>query len=197
MRLGRRTHGRRGVRPIVDSGEGQKELVDSASVLLDAFSRVREASIEVLDGLSAEELAFRADTEANSIAWLVWHLTRVQDDHVCRGCRPRAGLGRRRLGRAVRPRARCPGHRLRPQPRPGGRGQGQRADLLSGYHDAVFESTAEYLNGLSGDDLDRVVDRRWDPPGDLGVRLVSVVADDLQHVGQAAFVRGLCHEPAT
>ena len=47
------------------------------------------------------------------------------------------------------------------------------------------------MKTLSGDDLDRVVDRRWDPPVTLGVRLVSVVGDDLQHVGQAAFVRGL------
>jgi hypothetical protein len=40
-------------------------------------------------------------------------------------------------------------------------------------------------------DLDRVVDKRWDPPVTLGVRLVSVVDDDAQHVGQAAYVRGL------
>ena len=64
-------------------------------------------------------------------------------------------------------------------------------DLLSGYHEAVFERTAAYLNGLSSADLDRVVDKRWDPPVTLGVRLVSVVADDLQHAGQAAFVKGL------
>jgi hypothetical protein len=36
-----------------------------------------------------------------------------------------------------------------------------------------------------------VVDRRWDPPVTLGVRLVSVVNDCAQHVGQAAYVRGL------
>ena len=38
---------------------------------------------------------------------------------------------------------------------------------------------------------DRVVDERWDPPVTLGVRLVSVISDDLQHVGQAAYLRGL------
>ena len=65
------------------------------------------------------------------------------------------------------------------------------AELLSDYHDAVFQSTADDLTGLSAADLDRVVDRRWDPPVTLGARLVSVIADDLQHAGQAAFVRGL------
>ena len=65
------------------------------------------------------------------------------------------------------------------------------ADLLQGYSQAVHARTADFLEGLSDDDLDRVVDTRWDPPVTLGVRLVSVLSDDLQHVGQAAYVRGL------
>ena len=65
------------------------------------------------------------------------------------------------------------------------------AELLGGYHDAVFESTARYVSGLSEQALDRVVDRRFDPPVTLGARLVSVVSDDLQHVGQAALLRGI------
>ena len=64
-------------------------------------------------------------------------------------------------------------------------------ELLTGYHDAVFEQTTRYVAGLADDDLDRIVDERWDPPVTLGVRLVSVISDDLQHVGQAAYVRGL------
>ena len=44
------------------------------------------------------------------------------------------------------------------------------------------------LEGLAPDDLDRVVDRRWDPPVTLGVRLVSIADDSLQHAGQAAYV---------
>jgi len=65
------------------------------------------------------------------------------------------------------------------------------AELLADYHDAVHDRTVEYLRTLSADDLDRVVDTRWDPPVTLAVRLVSVISDDLQHVGQAAFVRGI------
>ena len=37
----------------------------------------------------------------------------------------------------------------------------------------------------------QAVDRRWDPPVTLGVRLISVADDDIQHAGQAAYVRGL------
>ena len=164
--------------------------MDSSDVLLDAFSRVREAVLEVLDGLSADELAFREGSEANSIAWLVWHLTRVQDDHVC-GVAGReqvwvTGGWAERFGLDLDVRDTGYGHNPDQVAvvKAGG-------DLLSGYHQAVFDNTVDYLKGLSAGDLDQVVDPRWDPPVTLGVRLVSVIADDLQHVGQAAFVKGI------
>ena len=69
--------------------------------------------------------------------------------------------------------------------------RGRRADQLTGYLDAVHDADRRVRPGLTADDLDRVVDERWDPPVTLGVRLVSVVNDDQQHVGQAAYVRGL------
>jgi hypothetical protein len=164
--------------------------VDSSDVLLDAFSRVREAVLEVLDGLSADELAFREGSEANSIAWLVWHLTRVQDDHVC-GVATReqvwvTGGWAERFGLDLDVRDTGYGHN--PDQVAVVKASG---DLLSGYHQAVFDNTDDYLKGLSARDLDQVVDSRWDPPVTLGVRLVSVVADDLQHAGQAAFVKGI------
>ena len=64
-------------------------------------------------------------------------------------------------------------------------------DLLTGYYDAVHRQTDGFVRGLVDRDLDRIVDERWDPPVTLGVRLVSVIADDLEHVGQAAYVRGI------
>ena len=68
---------------------------------------------------------------------------------------------------------------------------GELGRWLRAYHDAVYARTIEYVRTLQDADLDRVVDTSWDPPVTLGVRLVSVVNDDQQHVGQAAFVRGL------
>jgi hypothetical protein len=65
------------------------------------------------------------------------------------------------------------------------------AELLTGYYDAVHDRTLRYVAGLTDDDLARVVDRAWDPPITLGVRLVSVISDDLQHGGQAAFILGV------
>ena len=162
----------------------------SAELLADAFGRIREVVHRAVGGLTPEQLAFQVDPEANSIAWLVWHLTRIQDDHV-------AGVAGTeqvwtsqgwvdRFGLPFDPLATGYGHR--PADVAAVRAPGE---LLVGYHDAVHQQTIGYVEGLKDADLGRVVDRAWDPPVTLGVRLVSVIADDLQHAGQAAFVRGV------
>ncbi|MEW1679407.1 DUF664 domain-containing protein [Streptomyces noursei] len=163
----------------------------STDLLVDAFGRIREVVEEVVDGLGPEELGSRPDGRANSIAWLVWHLTRVQDDHV-------AGVaGTEQIWTADEwseafglpfPQADIGyGHSRKDVAKV----RGLSAELLTGYHAAVHESTARFLATLAVKDLGRVVDRGWSPPVTLGVRLVSVVSDDLQHAGQAAYVRGL------
>jgi len=165
-------------------------VVTSADLLCDLFGRVREAVHDVLDGLAPDELAFRP-ARANSIAWLVWHLTRIQDDHVADA----AGLDQvwtasgwaHRMAFPFDPSATGYGHSNDEV----GAVRVDSAALLSGYHDAVYDHTIGYVSGLTDEALARIVDRSWDPPVTLGVRLVSVIADDLQHVGQAAYVRGL------
>jgi hypothetical protein len=164
--------------------------VDIQDLLVEEFGRIRDGVRDVVYDLPTETLQFRPDTQANSIAWLVWHLTRVQDDHVAAV----AGIEQIWLAQGWRQRFDLPfdaldtgyGHDAR---RVGA--CGASASLLTGYHDAVYHQTTGYVAGLAGPDLDRIVDEAWDPPVSLGVRLVSVVNDDLQHVGQAAYVRGL------
>ncbi|HEY3683506.1 MAG TPA: DUF664 domain-containing protein [Streptosporangiaceae bacterium] len=165
--------------------------MNTAGLLTDAFTRVRESVRRAVTGLSAEELAYRADAEANSIAWLVWHLTRVQDDHVAEVAGTEqvwtSGDWRSRFDLSLPAADTGYGHSA-----------AQVAavrvgdpELLIGYHDAVCEQTLRYVGGLADADLDHVVDDNWDPPVTLGVRLVSVICDDLEHVGQAAFLRGI------
>lgn len=160
-------------------------------LLADAFGRIKETVHSSVLGLSGEELAFRLDEDTNSITWLVWHLTRVQDDHVADA----AGTSQvwsddgwdRRFGLPFPAEETGYGHdadEVSAVRVPSG-------DLLTGYHDAVHERTLRYLSTLSDDDLDRVIDESWDPPVTLGVRLVSVINDDLQHAGQAGFLRGV------
>jgi hypothetical protein len=163
----------------------------SADLLVDAFGRIREEMHRVVDGLTAEQLAFRADPGANSIAWLVWHLTRIQDDHVADAAGTEqvwtSGGWVERFGLPLDPLATGYGHRSREVAAV----RVESGDLLVGYYDAVHQQTIRYVRDLTDADLDRVVDEAWDPPVTLGVRLVSVIGDDLQHAGQAAFVRGL------
>ena len=162
----------------------------STDLMTDAFGRVREAVHAVLVGAGPALLEYRADREANTIAWLIWHLTRVQDDHIgdLMG-EPQVWTTGGWQKRFNLPFA------------AGATGYGQSspevaavragADLLLGYFDAVHDRTIDYLGTLHEDDFSRIVDTHWTPPVTLAVRLVSVIADDLQHAGQAAYVRGL------
>ena len=160
------------------------------ALLVDAFGRIREAVHGAVEGLGREQLTYRVDPEANTIAWLVWHLTRIQDDHVAH----LAGTGQAWRDEGWFERSGLPFGRDE-------HGYGHTSDqvaavdvpaeLLLGYHDAVHQRTVAYLEGLEDSAYDDVVDRSWDPPVTRAVRLVSVVEDDLQHVGQAAFLRGV------
>jgi uncharacterized damage-inducible protein DinB len=165
--------------------------MNTAELLIDAYGRIREGVHEAVDGLSADQLSDRLDGSSNSVAWLVWHLTRVQDDHIAEVADHEqawtADGWARRFGLPLDDTETGYGHDAAEV------AQVTVSDpaLLTGYHDAVHDRTLAFLKGLTDADLDRVVDERWDPPVTLGVRLVSVVSDDLQHAGQAAYVRGL------
>ncbi len=163
----------------------------SAQLLADAFGRIHGVVHRVVGGLTPEQLAFRADDEANSIAWLVWHLTRIQDDHVADAAgTPQvwtSGGWAERFGLPFDAAQTGYGHSGKQVAAV----RVESGEPLTGYHDAVYERTINYVGTLTDDDLTRIVDRAWDPPVTLGVRLVSVIADDLQHAGQAALVRGL------
>jgi hypothetical protein len=167
------------------------ERVKSGDLLVDAFGRIREVVHGVVDGLTPDQLAFRVDDRANSIAWLVWHLTRVQDDHLADAARTEqvwtATDWAARLGLPFRLSETGYGHTHREVAAV----RVDSGELLTGYHDAVHDRTVRYVEGLTERDLARIVDDSWDPPVSLGVRLVSVISDDLQHAGQAAFIRGV------
>jgi uncharacterized damage-inducible protein DinB len=165
--------------------------MECRDLLIDALGRVAEDLGRTLDGLSAEQLAFRPAEQANSIAWLAWHLTRVMDDHVSE----LAGRSQAWIEDGWHARFGKPAD-------PGDTGFGDGPDqvasmrpeapgVLRDYHAAVHARSIAYLEGVGCQDLDRVVDTSWDPPVTAGVRLVSVVNDCTQHVGQMAYIRGL------
>jgi hypothetical protein len=161
----------------------------SAELLTDAFGRVRQAVHHAVAGLTAGQLAARLDDDANSIAWLCWHVARVQDDHVADAFAvPQVWPEfSERFGLPFSLAETGYGHSSRQVALvrvPSG-------DLLTDYHDAVHAQTVALVADLTDADLSRIVDEAWHPPVTLGVRLISVISDGLEHAGQAAFIRGI------
>jgi hypothetical protein len=160
-------------------------------LLADLFGRVAEHVRDVTAGLDAAELLEAPEQGSNPIGWLVWHLTRVQDMHITEILETDqvwvTGDWGPRFGVASEPWNVGFGHtpaqvaEIRPD----------SVVALHDYFDAVSVRVTEVLDATTLADLDRIVDRRWDPPVSLGVRLVSIADDSIQHAGQAAYVKGL------
>jgi len=165
--------------------------VNVQDLLNDAFGRLPDLVLAAVRGLTPEQLRWAPAAGANPVGWLVWHLTRIQDDHVADLIDGKQiyvdGDWGPRFGLRSDPRDLGYGHR----PTQVAAVAPQSWQVLVDYYTAVHERTISFTAGLSPTDLDRIVDDNWDPPVTLGVRLISVLNDDTQHVGQAAYVRGL------
>lgn len=158
------------------------------TVLSDAFDRVHDLFISVTDGLSPATARWRPDPQANSIVWLLWHLSRVQDDHISElaGVNQAWTQFREQFALDLDPDDTGFGHTSDQVAH-----VGASAELLRDYHTAVHELTQTYVRTLTHSELERIIDHRWDPAVTAGARLVSVTGDGLQHVGQAAYIRGM------
>jgi hypothetical protein len=165
--------------------------MDVASLLADLYGRIPPLAHHAVDGLDADQLCWRPSADANPIAWLVWHMARIQDAQVA----PLLDSGQLWVDGPW-------AARIGIDPDPANTGFGHTSeqvgtirpdapDVLLDYLGQVDARTQDWLRGLTDDDLDVIVDRRWDPPVTLGVRLVSIADDGIQHAGQAAYVRGL------
>ena len=160
----------------------------AVGLLRDCFDRIAASVAELCDGLTDRVATFRPDPEANTVSWLLWHLSRIQDDHVSHAA------NRSQVWEHWRKRFDLPFAE-------DATGYGQTAaevaavrpapELLAGYHTDVHDMTSRYLATLSAAELERIIDRSWDPPVTVAVRLVSVIEDCQKHLGQAAYVRGV------
>jgi hypothetical protein len=159
-------------------------------LLRDAFTRLIEHADDITDGLTDDVSNFRPTPEANSIAWLLWHSARVQDAQLC----DIAGIEQVWLkdGWVERFDLDLPrdAHGYGHTPEDVGKVRAT-ADLLAGYYHAVHDVTLKFVAALTPQELARVVDERWTPPVTASARLVSIIDDCAQHLGQAAYVRGL------
>ena len=165
--------------------------MDVSEVYLELYGRIAPLARRAIRDLTPEQLCRIPEPGTNSIGWLVWHLARVQDHHVAELLDAEqvweSGDWADRFGLEPDPSNIGYGHsadevaRVRPD----------GPDSLLAYLDTVETRTRVMLVELGAGDLDRIVDRRWDPPVTMGVRLVSIADDSLQHVGQALYLRGM------
>ena len=164
--------------------------MDVSEVLLDAFGRLPGSVRGAVKGLDASQLNHRPYADGNSVAWLIWHLARVEDAQVADVAgTPQAWIEDGwygRLGLPLHQEDTGYGHTSEQV----GLVRVSSGDELAGYYRDVHARTAAFVSGLTALQLDEVVDAAWDPPVTLGVRLVSILADVLEHVGQAAYLRG-------
>ncbi len=172
-------------------------MSDSAvrELLRDAFTRLIEHVDELTDGLTDDQSNYRPSPRANSIAWLIWHSARVQDFQLA----PIAGVEQvwktggwvDRFGLDLPRNDSGYGH----GPNEVAKVQAP-ADLLAGYYHAVHKLTLDFVAGVTAEDLARVVDPNWDPPVTASARIISIIDDCAQHLGQAAYLLGIAPDPA-
>jgi hypothetical protein len=165
--------------------------IDAARELLrDSFTRLIEHVDDLTDGLTDAVAYYRPTPEANTITWLIWHSARIQDAQLC----DIAGLEQVwfRDGWVDRFALDLPhdAHGYGHTPEDVAKVR-VSAELLAGYYHVVHKESLEYTASVSADDLARVVDERWTPPVTASARLVSIIDDAAQHLGQAAYVRGI------
>lgn len=165
--------------------------IDAArEILRDCFARIAEQVQAVAKDLTADDATWRPDPDANTIAWLLWHLSRVQDDHLA----DLAGTEQVWISDGWAERFGLPfeveAHGYGQSSDKVGKVRTPPADLAE-YHVAVHRATEAYLDGLTGEEITRVVDTRWDPPVTASARLVSVINDCTDHIGQAEYIKGM------
>lgn len=165
--------------------------MDAVGILRDALSRIEPPLEQALNGLGSEALLWRPDPDANSLAWLAWHLTRGQDAQVC----ALSGAAQTWTEDGYADRFALPypvdAHGYAMSSAEVAEMKSEDPELFLEYYRATASRTDAYLATLTPEDLDTIVDRHWDPPVTLGARIVSVIDDDVQHVGQMGYIRGL------
>lgn len=161
-------------------------------LLIDGYGRILEALEEALKGMTQDDLNQQPRSDCNSMGWLAWHLTRVQDYYLIEGLAKKEQLWVKDGWYA----------KFNLPPNPADTGVGYNSEDLAAfkspdvetqlaYHRAVLERTKRYITSLSASDLDRELNEPWDQPPTIGRALTSILNDNLQHVGQIAYVRGL------
>ena len=158
----------------------------------DVLDRNEAILFAALDGLTSAQLHEQPGPDSNPIGWLMWHLSRVQDNHVSamEGSEHVwvAQLWYEQFGRDDDPGDRGRGHSSEQV----AEFRSPDVETLLAYYQAVRSRTDAFLDGLGEADLDRAVPNlAGDGTVPMHVRLEMTLVDNIQHSGQIAYLRGL------
>ncbi len=161
-------------------------------LLLDGYDRIPQELEEILNELKKTDLDWQPKTECNSIGWTVWHLARVQDAQIAALMNEEQVYIKQKwyakFNRPANPRD--TGFGDTPQDVAGFKSPG--TEVFLGYARSAVDQSKRYINSVSNTELDRVLDEPWfEPPPTVGVRLISILADGHQHIGEASYIRGI------
>ncbi|MFC2060072.1 DinB family protein [Chloroflexota bacterium] len=158
-------------------------------LIVDTYERSSQALERALEGLTQDDLNQQPNPDSNSMGWIVWHLTRIQDRAI-------ADLtGEEQLwikdtwhSKFNRP-ADPQDVGVRHMPEDLAAFKSPDVQTLLAYHQAVLQVSKRYISNLSQTDLDRWLGHpRY---ATVGARLVVLISENLQHAGQVAYVHGL------
>ena len=163
--------------------------MEAKEMILKSLEQSQGYLATALDGLTQEEVSWSPGVECNSIAFILWHMTRVEDFFVNRVIRRQTELyeaegWREKLGI---PAGGTGYHytveQLQAWPVP-------KLEVLRGYTNSVREKTLAFLQSVTAEKLSEVArpDRSSDTIGALLSRASTEIA---LHVGQIAYLRGV------
>ena len=149
-----------------------------------AYRSIKQAT----DDLTDEQLYYQPTAETNSIAWLVWHLSRWRDAvsatisgeaqiWVSAGWAQRCGIPDERTGLGDTP-AQVTAFRV------------ERA-VLFGYVEAAHQCTVGRVAALTPTQLEQSITSYTGEKRPAWRALAGVCGDSAQHTGQIAYLRGL------
>jgi uncharacterized damage-inducible protein DinB len=158
-------------------------------LIVKSLEESRQYVADAIKGLSQDDIAWRPKTHSNSIAFLLWHVARVEDLWI-----NRILLGEKEVyelegwHKKFNTPAQDSGFgydvaKLKSWPVP-------KLALLKEYAAVVREKTLAYLKSVNEKKLDEPKDFGWSK-GNVGSALSHLITEVAEHSGQIGYLRGI------
>lgn len=163
--------------------------MDAKELILMSLEQSQGYLTKALDGLTQEEAAWSPEAECNSIAFILWHVIRVEDFFMNRVIQRASELyeaegWQEKLGTPAKETGyQYATEQLRAWPVP-------KLEVLRGYANSVREKTLAFLESISPERLSEVP-RPDRSPDSIGASLSRMSTEIALHVGQIAYLRGV------